>query len=550
MTPEEKGSLPLRLEKLFYEQQDRIFSDIVRRIKKTGKITSTADYQINRLQILGDSSEFIEQEIKRLAGLTGPEIWELYDQVANWEYVRNKDVYEQVNGNFIPLEDNEQVQQWSQAIVKQTKNEIKNIAQSLGMTVDVGGGRMAFTPLAEYYQKYLDRACLDVVTGAFDYNTVLRRVIKEMTASGLQTIDYASGWKNKAPVAVRRAVMTGVSQLSAKINERVAKDLDTDTYEVSWHSGHRPSHWWGGRVYTYRELEDICGLGSGDGLCGWNCRHSYYAFIPGVSVRTYTDGQLAELEAKEQEVHTWHGKEYNAYQASQQQRRMETKMRAQRAEVKGLQRGDGSKDDIMAAKSQYLNTLHQYQAFSKKMGLPEQMERVYMDGLGRVASGRIPKSIGNASRVSNVKKATAANIITVHPVYGMDTATAINIQKNLKKSVTGKGVLDYIVKNNTTIDVIYNDNQIVEMALEGLHGRAIGNHIYINGKSTQSIVEIAKTIIHEEKHIELSIGGDQHAEAVCDYFAELHVKGELTGKDIRSIIKSVKERYPDYKWRV
>ena len=39
MTPEQKGSLPLRLEKLFYELQDRVFTDIVRRIKKTGEIT-------------------------------------------------------------------------------------------------------------------------------------------------------------------------------------------------------------------------------------------------------------------------------------------------------------------------------------------------------------------------------------------------------------------------------------------------------------------------------------------------------------------------------
>ena len=49
--------------------------------------------------------------------------------------------------------------------------------------MDIGGGRTAFTPFAEYYQKYLDRACMDIVTGAFDYNTVLRRVVKEMTAA-------------------------------------------------------------------------------------------------------------------------------------------------------------------------------------------------------------------------------------------------------------------------------------------------------------------------------------------------------------------------------
>lgn len=317
MTPEQKGSLPLQVEKLFYEMQDRIFSDIVRRIKKAGEITSTADYQINRLLILGNSAEIIEQEIKRLTGKTDPEMWELYDKVSNWEYVRYENAYQQINGSFIPLEENEQVRQWSQAVISQTNNEIQNITQSLGMTVDMGGGRKAFTPLSQYYQTYLDRACMDIVTGSFDYNTVLRRVVKELSASGLRTIDYASGYSNRAPVGARRAIMTGVSQLSAQINEMVARNLGTDTYEVTWHAGHRPSHWWGGNIYTMEEARSICRLGEGDGLCGWNCRHSYYAFVPGYSVRTYSLEQLRELEEQEQKVRRWNGKQYNAYEATQ-----------------------------------------------------------------------------------------------------------------------------------------------------------------------------------------------------------------------------------------
>ena len=382
MTPEQKAKIPLQIEKKFYDLQDRIFADIVRRIKKTGQITSTADYQIQKLRILGNSTEFIEQEIKRLLGATYPEMWELYDKVAKWEYVRYKDAYEQINSNFVPLEDNEMVQGWSQAIAKQANDELKNITRSLGMSVSIGGGKVAFTPLAEYYQKYLDRACLDIVTGAFDYNTVLRRVVKEMTESGIRSVNYASGWNNRVPVAARRAVMTGVSQLSAQINEMVAKDLKTDQYEVTWHSGHRPSHWWGGNVYTMDELRSICHLGEGDGLCGWNCQHSYYAFISGISVRTYTPEQLQELEEKE--IKTYMGKQYNAYEAAQTQRKLETKMRKQRAYAKQLMRGNGSPDDIAAAKVKYAQTLRQYHAFSKKMKLPEQMERVYMDGLGRI----------------------------------------------------------------------------------------------------------------------------------------------------------------------
>lgn len=544
MQPKEMEHLPLQLEKMFLELQNRIMRDVVRRIKKTGGITSTADYQLNRIQIIGNSTEFIESEIKRLSGLTDPELWEIYDTVIEKDYTRVKEIYEQVNANFTPYEDNEQMQTWAKAILSQTKHEIQNITRSMGFALDYGGKKV-FTPFSEYYQKYLDRACMDIVTGAFDYNTVLRRVVKEMTASGIRTVNYASGYGNRVPVAVRRAVMTGVHQLAAQINEQVAKDLGTDTYEVTWHAGHRPSHWWGGNVYTKQELISICRLGDVDGLCGANCKHSYFAFVDGVSVRTYTPEQLREMEANEQVARSYQGKSYNAYEAQQRQRALETRMRKQRSDIDLLKRGKASQLDIQAAQAKYLNTLREYQGFSKKMELPEQMQRVYMDGLGRVLPGRIFES-----RISNIKKKTAEKIFDVEITKEVDTVLAANLYKNLNKSNVGKTVLDFIKTNHISVNVYYSSNTISETGLEGLYGSCIGNHIYINGVETQSIRKTAETIIHEATHIRLDIGGDQHAEAVCDYFAELHTKGKLTGQDIRNIIKSVKGRYSDREWRL
>lgn len=544
MQPKEMEHLPLQLEKMFLELQNRIMRDVVRRIKKTGGITSTADYQLNRIQIIGNSTEFIESEIKRLSGLTDPELWEIYDTVIEKDYTRTKEIYEQVNAHFTPYEDNEQMQTWAKAILSQTKHEIQNITRSMGFALDYGGKKV-FTPFSEYYQKYLDRACMDIVTGAFDYNTVLRRVVKEMTASGIRTVNYASGYGNRVPVAVRRAVMTGVHQLAAQINEQVAKDLGTDTYEVTWHAGHRPSHWWGGNVYTKQQLISICRLGEVDGLCGANCKHSYFAFVDGVSVRTYTPEQLREMEANEQVARSYQGKSYNAYEAQQRQRALETRMRKQRSDIDLLKKGKASQLDIQAAQAKYLNTLREYQGFSKKMELPEQVQRVYMDGLGRVLPGRIFES-----RISDIKKKTAEKIFDVEITKEMDTVLAANLYKNLNKSNVGKTVLDFIKTNHISVNVYYSSNTISETGLEGLYGSCIGNHIYINGVETQSIQKTAETIIHEATHIRLDIGGDQHAEAVCDYFAELHTKGKLTGQDIRNIIKSVKGRYSDREWRL
>lgn len=438
--------MPLQVEKLFYDLQNRIMIDIVRRIQKMGKITSTADYQINKLQILGGTTEFIESEIKRITGMTDAEIWKLYDEVAEEYYTRNKAAYEQINSNFIPYEENEILQAWTAAIVDQTQNEVQNIARSMGMSIALGGGKKVFTPLAEYYQSYLDRACMDIVTGSFSYSTVLRRVVKEMAASGIRSVDYASGWSNRVTVAARRAVMTGVHQLSAKINEKVAKDLGTRDYEITWHAGARPDHWWGGKVYSYEDLVRICGLGTVTGLCGANCYHSYYAFVKGVSVRTYTDEQLADMNAREQEVHTYHGKPYNAYEATQRQRQLESRMRAQRSKVKLLQQGKADPEDIMAARTRYLATLHEYQGFSKVMKLPEQMERVYIDGLGRIVSGR--------KTFSNVDKSLETAIIKEKKMYRRKSNKLVEPmpKKQLQKIVKGFRKQGGIIQMDETTD--------------------------------------------------------------------------------------------------
>lgn len=110
MQPGELAKMPEKIEALFLDMQNRIMLDVVRRIKKTGGITSTADYQLQKMQILGRSTEFLESETKRLLDAAYPEIFELYDEVIEKDYVRDKALYEQINAAYIPYEENETVQ--------------------------------------------------------------------------------------------------------------------------------------------------------------------------------------------------------------------------------------------------------------------------------------------------------------------------------------------------------------------------------------------------------------------------------------------------------
>lgn len=382
-----KKQLSRQIEKHFSDLEIRIMEDIVRRIRQTGKITSTADWQINRLKILGYSSEDIENMLKEALGKSYPEMFELYDKVIDWEYVRNKEVYEQVNAEFIPYEENEELQQITEGLIRQSGAELQNITKSLGFYLDYGTGKPVLTPLAQVYQKYLDAACMDIVSGAFDYNTVLRRTVTHLTNSGLRQIDYASGRANRVDVAARRAVMTGVTQLSGKISEMNAEKLGTEHFEVEWHAGARPTHAvWQGRVYSKEELTTVCGLGSVTGLLGANCYHMYFPFIPGISVRNWTDEWLEEQNRKENTPKSFNGKEYTLYEAKQRQRQMETCMRAQREKVDLLKKGGADPDDITIARAKYQGQLNEYSRFCKKMGLTEERERIYYDMRGRVAT--------------------------------------------------------------------------------------------------------------------------------------------------------------------
>ena len=388
MRNEYKEKIASKIVARYADLEVRIMQDIVRRIKKTGEITSTADWQINRLKILGYSSEDIENALKDTLNASYPEMFELYDKVIDWEYVRNKDLYEQINAEYIPFEENEHLIQVTSAIKKQSLEDLENITRSLGFYLDYGG-RKVLTPLSQVYSGYLDNACMDIVTGAFDYNTVLRRVVTQLTNSGLRQIEYSSGYANRIEVAARRAVMTGLTQLSGKIAEYNAEKLGTEYFEVEWHAGARPTHTiWQGRVWSQQQLYDVCGLGTVTGLCGANCYHTYFPFVPGVSVRTYTDDWLDEQNRKESEPTEFRGKEYTLYEAKQRQRQMETAMRAQREKVQLLQKGGADPQEVMLQKAKYQGQLNEYAVFSRKMGLKEERERIYIDGRGRISNAK------------------------------------------------------------------------------------------------------------------------------------------------------------------
>ena len=392
-TPQKLEEIPLGLQKIFSKLEQDIMLDIVRRVAENGQVTRTADYQINRLHELSVSKRVIKKYIQEALKLSKKEINHIYKDAIRRGYSEDASLYRVTGKPFVRFENNEELQQAIRAIKNQTENKLYNLTNSTGFIKNDNGKRV-FTPLTRYYQDVLDKNVSGILNGAIDYNTAIKNTVQEMTKSGLRTIDYASGKSFRIESAVRTALMTGVNQIAAKISDENAEKLGTEYFEVSAHGTARPSHQvWQGKVYKKDELESVCGLGKVDGLCGANCRHSYYPFIPGVSVRKYTDEQLEEWANKENTPKKYGDKEYTSYEASQEQRKLERLMRKQRQDIKLLKEGGANEEDIMVAETKYRITSDEYVKLSKVMGLPQQRERVYSDGLKEVSSKEAYKTI-------------------------------------------------------------------------------------------------------------------------------------------------------------
>lgn len=376
-TPEIMEAIPTALEQIFDSLQMSIMADIVRMLVLAQELTPTSVYKIGRLYKLGKSKSAIKSIVQNTLDLSNSEIKNIFSGVIESGYNEAESVFKEQGKEFIPYSENEPLQQFVRAVQEQTQDECKNITQSMGFAKRQPDGSLVFTPVADYYQETLDKAVTEIASGASDYNTVLEKTVTEMTNSGLRTVDYASGHSNRVTVAARRAVSTGLNQVVGKINEENAEKLGTNYFEVSWHSGARPSHQvWQGRVYSKEELESVCGLGTVTGLCGANCYHSYSPFTPGITPRTYTDEQLDKMNAEENKPVEYNGKTYTKYEATQRQRRLETTMRAQRQKIKLLEEGGADEQAIINARARYVKTSDEYVNFSKSVGLSQQWDRV------------------------------------------------------------------------------------------------------------------------------------------------------------------------------
>ncbi len=235
------------------ELEMTLMLDIVEAIREAGEITAAADYRMERLFRLGVPKKQLRDAIQAALHVSDADMAALYEGAARAAYVRDAALYEAAGVPQIPLSENTVMQQRIKAQAVQTAGEMRNLGDSIGFISHDAGGNAIFSPVTDYYRKTVDKAIQALTTGAYDYNTVIGRAVREMTDSGLRTVDFESGATRRADGHIRTVVMTGASQITAKIAEQNMDALGTEYVEVDYHGGARPSHQvWQGKVFHWK----------------------------------------------------------------------------------------------------------------------------------------------------------------------------------------------------------------------------------------------------------------------------------------------------------
>lgn len=327
-----------------------IIDDMARRIAKLGRVSDATAWQISRLEAIGTTQERILQSLSAALNITEPQLAQLFDEAATRTLAADDKLYKAAGYEPVPLAQNAYMQQIIRAGLQKTQNEYRNLTLTTAATA------------TQQFERALDLAYSKIVSGGVGYQQAIRAGIQELTRNGLATIQYPSGHRDYLDTAFRRATLTGVSQTAAELQLRRMDELDTDLVETTAHHGARtaagntPANHagWQGRWFSrrgthdeYPDFYERTGYGTGAGLCGWNCRHSFFPVIEGLSDPAYSAQQLRELNAR---TVTFDGEEMSLYDATQRQRYIERQIRRWKREESAMSAagldGSAAKDKI------------------------------------------------------------------------------------------------------------------------------------------------------------------------------------------------------------
>lgn len=307
-----------------------ITQDVIRRaMLKIGRgeeflLTGTDTWQIQLYQEAGGHLDDLQKELQRFTKSSDAELKAIFEDAGIRAWARDDAFYTALGYEALPLAQSEQMLRILENEYKRTNNTVRNFTRTTASASQTK------------FVNVLDEAHFKVMTGAQSYTAAVKDAVKALSLNQTK-VTYPTGHTDTIETAVLRAVRTGVGQASGSLSMQGMIERDYDLIRVSAHLGARygdggenPSNhfWWQGKLYSRTgktadllPFYETTGFGTGEGLCGWNCRHS---FGPG----DREHNPFATFDSEDNK---------KAYDLSQTQRRYEAMIRQSKLKVLGLE---------------------------------------------------------------------------------------------------------------------------------------------------------------------------------------------------------------------
>lgn len=359
-------------------------------------LTSSDRWRIQILQDAGYLLEDITVELSKITKRQEKEIKAAMEEAGVKALEYDHKIYEAAGLSPIPLTQSPQLIRLMERNMDATMGEWENYTRTTAEAAQ------------RLFINECDNAYHLVSSGAVSYTQAVKEAVNNVVSGGV-IVHYPSGHKDTIETATARAVRTGVAQATGDISIKRMEEMDWDIILVSAHIGARTGDggqnpgnhlWWQGQFYSRTGKDkrfppfSHTGYGTGEGLCGWNCRHS---FGSGDGVNNpYKDIQTAD--------------NYKVEQLEKRQRTLERRIRKTKREVMGMQEAvDKCKDESVKLemqldldrKSYLLQRQNKaYNEFCKENDLRTQQERLQ---IARWNREQAEKARGAARRYQNAK---------------------------------------------------------------------------------------------------------------------------------------------------
>lgn len=475
--------------KLYEKIEDDLLINVTRRFDVKKDIKDIEKWQTEKLSQLGALKNENIKTIAKSLNITAKEIESALTETGYKTLETDEVIYERALGLGIlseapiPIEASPMLKQILKGAISNTRTFMNMINTT------------ALQSANEAFLNIINQTYLETSLGIYDYNTSMRKAVRQLADEGIKGASYisAKGKKTYAQmdVAVRRCIVTSCSQTAGNMQLQRAKDWGCNLVEVSSHVGSRPSHAvWQGKIYMlegsspeYPNFYVTTQYGTVTGLKGANCSHDFYPFFEGISNRTYYP--VDEKENK------------RIYEESQEQRRLEREIRKEKRKILTAREvGDNEflKESQLRlkAKEKELNKFINDTARTKRANRQQVMDFGHSESMKAVWANK--KEIAKYSQYHYNKDGTikATDDLTndEHPYLPdkyksyavVDTVSGKNKQRNRmiydaegkQKTHINSGPHNslkhhpYGIHGEHAHDIIWDDNKIVERTIRDI----------------------------------------------------------------------------------